>query len=107
MRDIIKSASQKRRFEFEVKLKETMSIIIASMPAYNEEEHIAKVVLGGEKHVDKVVAVDDASEDMTAEIAEALGAMVVRHEENRGYGAAIRTSFETAKELDADIMVIS
>jgi hypothetical protein len=31
----------------------------------------------------------------------------VRHEENRGYGAAIRTSFETAKELDADIMVIS
>lgn len=50
--------------------------------------------------------VDDGSEDMTAEIAEALGAIVVRHEENSGYGAAIRTCFETAKELNADSMVI-
>nr|QNO51866.1 hypothetical protein DNKLAFBN_00006 [Methanosarcinales archaeon ANME-1 ERB6] len=31
--------------------------------------------------------------------------MVVRHKENRGYGAALRTCFETAKELDADVMV--
>jgi len=55
--------------------------------------------------MDKVVVVDDGSEDMTAEIAEALGAMVVRHKENKGYGAAIRTCFETAKEFDADIRV--
>ena len=33
------------------------------------------------------------------EIADALGAMVVRHKENKGYGAAIRTCFETAKEI--------
>ena len=50
--------------------------------------------------------VDDGSTDSTAEIAEALGAMVIRHTENRGYGAVIRTCFGTAKELDADIMVI-
>ena len=43
------------------------------------------------KHVDKVLVVDDGSTDSTAGIAEALGALVVRHEENRGYGAAIRT----------------
>ncbi len=54
--------------------------IIAAMPAHNEDEHIAKVVLGAKKHVDRVVVVDDGSDDMTAEIAEALGAMVVRHE---------------------------
>ena len=84
-----------------------MTMIIAAMPAHNEEGTIAKVVLGAKKqHVDKVVVVDDGSTDSTAEIAEALGAMVVRHEENRGYGAAIRTCFETVKELDADIMVI-
>jgi len=84
-----------------------MSMIIAAMPAYNEDEHIPKLVLGAKKqHVDKVVVVDDGSEDMTAELAEALGAMVVRHKANRGYGAAIRTCFETAKELNADIMVI-
>ena len=56
-----------------------MSVIIAAMPAHNEDEHIAKVVLGAKKHVDKVVVVDDGSTDSTAEIAEALGAMVVRH----------------------------
>jgi len=59
----------------------TMSMIIAAMPAYNEDEHIPKLVLSAKKqHVDKVVVVDDGSEDMTAELAEALGAMVVRHE---------------------------
>ena len=79
---------------------------LVAMPAHNEDERIAKVVLGAKKHVDKVVVVDDGSTDSTAEIAEALGALVVRHKENRGYGAAIRTCFETAKELNADIMVI-
>ncbi|MCK4734133.1 MAG: glycosyltransferase, partial [Methanophagales archaeon] len=69
----------------------TTSMVIAAMPAYNEDEHIPKLVLGAKKHVDKVVVVDDGSEDMTAEIAEALGAMVVRHKANNGYGAAIRT----------------
>jgi len=83
-----------------------MSMIIAAMPAHNEDERIAKVVLGAKKHVDKVVVVDDGSTDTTAEIAEALGALVVRHEENRGYGAALGTCFETARELDADMMVI-
>jgi glycosyltransferase involved in cell wall biosynthesis len=82
-------------------------MIIAAMPAHNEEGTIAKVVLKAKKqHVDKVVVVDDGSTDSTAEIAEALGALVVRHEENRGYGAAIRTCFESAKELDADVMVV-
>jgi len=36
--------------------------------------------LGAKKHVDKVVVVDDGSTDATVEIAEALGALVVRHE---------------------------
>ena len=67
---------------------------------------LAKVVLGAKKHVDKVVMVDDGSTDATLEIAEALGALVVRHDENRGYSATLRTCFETARELDADIMVI-
>ena len=46
---------------------------LAAMPAHNEDEHIAKVVLGAKKHADKVVVVDDGSEDMTAEIADAVG----------------------------------
>jgi len=76
------------------------------MPAYNEERSIAKMVLGAKKHVDTVVVIDDGSSDATAEIAEALGAHVVRHPKNLGYGGAIRSCFETARELNAKKMVI-
>ena len=80
--------------------------IVAAIPAYNEEKTIAKIILGARKKVDEVIVVDDGSIDSTAEIAEALGAKVVKHRENLGYGAAIRTCFETAKKLNVDAMVI-
>lgn len=83
-----------------------MSLTIAAMPAFNEERSIAKMVLSCKKYVDRVVVVDDGSSDATAEIAEALGAYVVRHEKNGGYGAALRSCFETARTLGADRMVI-
>jgi len=83
-----------------------MSFTIAAMPAYNEERSIAKMVLGCKKYVDQVVVVDDGSSDATASIAEALGAYVVRHEKNSGYGAALRSCFETARNLGAEKMVI-
>ena len=79
---------------------------IAAMPAYNEERSIAKMVLACKKYVDVVVVVDDGSIDATGEIAEALGAYVVRHPENRGYGAALRSCFDTARKLNVDQMVI-
>jgi glycosyltransferase involved in cell wall biosynthesis len=79
--------------------------IIACIPAYNEEKTIAKVVLKAKKYVDKVIVCDDGSTDMTAEIAEALGAEVIKHERNMGYGAAIISLFKRAREVRADIMV--
>lgn len=83
-----------------------MTLTIAAMPAYNEERSIAKMVLGCQKYVDKVVVVDDGSADATAEISKALGAFVVRHKRNEGYGAALRSCFKAARELGADRMVI-
>lgn len=83
-----------------------MALTIAAMPAYNESKSIANVILGCRKYVDKVVVVDDGSLDNTAELAESLGAYVVRHETNRGYGAALNNCFETARKLDAHAMVI-
>jgi len=76
------------------------------MPAYNEERNIARMVQGAKKHVDMVVVVDDGSSDATAEAAQAAGAYVVRHRQNGGYGAALQTIFETARDLGADRMVI-
>jgi glycosyltransferase involved in cell wall biosynthesis len=83
-----------------------MTLTIAAMPAHNEANTIANVILGCQKYVDKIVVVDDGSYDNTAELAESLGAYVVRHETNKGYGAALKNCFETARKLNANAMVI-
>ena len=80
-------------------------LIVAGIPAYNEEKTIARVVLGAQKHAHVVVVCDDGSTDLTGEIAERLGAVVVRHERNAGYGAAIQSLFKRARELKADVLV--
>ena len=79
---------------------------LVAMPAYNEEAAIAKTVLGARQHADAVLVVDDGSKDETARIAGALGAIVVRHEANRGYGGALQTIFDTARGMGAEELVI-
>lgn len=79
---------------------------LVAMPAYNEEAYIAKTVLGARQHADAVLVVDDGSQDDTVPIAEALGAIVVRHTANKGYGGALRTIFTTARDLGAEELVI-
>lgn len=83
-----------------------MSGITAILPAFNENISIGSVILRTRPLVDRMIVVDDGSSDATAEIASALGAYVIRHKKNSGYGAALRTCFETARALDADKMVI-
>ncbi len=80
-------------------------MIVAGIPAYNEEKNIARVILLAQRHVDAVVVCDDGSQDLTAEIAQKLGATVLRHEKNVGYGAAIQALFEKARALNADLLV--
>ncbi len=80
-------------------------LVVAGIPAFNEEKSIAGVVLSAQKHADVVVVCDDGSSDMTREIAERLGAVVVRHEQNLGYGAALQSLFKKARELRADVLV--
>jgi len=74
--------------------------VVAIIPAYNEARTIGSVVLQTCRHADTVIVVDDGSSDATAEIAAAAGALVVRHEVNRGKGAALNTGFCKARELD-------
>jgi glycosyltransferase involved in cell wall biosynthesis len=81
-------------------------VIIAAIPAWNEEKTIAKVVVHAMKNVDKVVVIDDGSTDDTATIAQHLGAHVLRHDGNLGYGAAIRSCFSIARDLNSDALVI-
>jgi len=79
---------------------------LVAMPAYNEEAYIAKTVLGAKRHADAVLVVDDGSTDDTVPIAEALGAIVVRHATNRGYGGALQTIFSTARGMGVEELVI-
>lgn len=79
--------------------------MVAAIPAYNEEKNIGRVVLLAQRGVDKVIVCDDGSNDMTADIAEKLGADVVRHERNMGYGVAMQSLFKRAREMDADVLV--
>jgi glycosyltransferase involved in cell wall biosynthesis len=81
------------------------SWVIAIIPAYNEARFIGSVVLRARQYADQVIVVDDGSTDATAELAETVGALVVRHSENRGKGQALNTGLKRACDLGADIVV--
>ena len=78
---------------------------IACIPAYNEESHIESLVNSAKNHVDSVVVCDDGSTDNTANIAKNAGAVVISHKINKGYGAAIISLFNYARENNVDIMI--
>ena len=80
-------------------------LVVVGVPAFNEEKTIAKVVLLAREYADMVVVCDDGSSDMTADIAACLGADVVRHSKNLGYGASIQSLFRRARELGASVLV--
>lgn len=65
--------------------------VCALIPAFGEAATIAEVVTGVRPHVQAVIVVDDGSTDDTGARAEAAGAEVLRHPQNRGKGNAVRT----------------
>ncbi|MCY1022014.1 glycosyltransferase family 2 protein [Pyxidicoccus sp. MSG2] len=85
-------------------------------PAYNEAESLKRLpgealpVFESLGRPYEVVIVDDGSKDDTAAVAESLGGKVrlVKHERNKGLGAALRTGFEAARgefviTMDSDL----
>ncbi|MBW2200223.1 MAG: glycosyltransferase family 2 protein [Deltaproteobacteria bacterium] len=74
-------------------LSEHICVII---PAYNVEDSIESVVRGASRYVRKVFVADDGSTDATAEKAASAGADILRIEENRGKGHALKMLFERA-----------
>ncbi len=79
--------------------------VIIGIPAYNEEKNIAGIITKLKKYADSIIVCDDGSSDLTREISEGLGAIVISHSKNRGYGAAINSLFLKAKELQSDVFV--
>ena len=64
-------------------------------PCLNEEQGVEKVLRGMPEFVDEVIVVDNASTDRTSDVANSLGAKVIR-EEQRGYGRAYKRGFAAA-----------
>jgi glycosyltransferase involved in cell wall biosynthesis len=79
--------------------------VIACIPALNEEDSIAKVVLQTKPYTDRIIVCDDGSTDVTAAIAEGLGATVIKHPMNFGYGASLASLFKYCRDAGADIMI--
>ena len=79
--------------------------ITVGIPAFNEEKNIASIIQKLSKVADIVIVCNDGSTDNTAKIAEKMGAIVITHQQNLGYGEAIRSLFLKARELDSDMLV--
>ena len=79
--------------------------ITIGIPAYNEEKNIASIIIKLKKIAQKIIVCDDGSTDLTGEIAQKLGAIVISHPKNLGYGSGIRSIFQKAKEIESDILV--
>ena len=82
-------------------MNKKLSVIL---PVFNEEKSIKKVIEDIKKVLNKhnlnyeIICVDDGSTDKSAEIIEKIdGVKLIKHNENKGYGAALKTGIKNAK----------
>src|SRR5262245_51881614 len=79
------------------------------VPAYNEERLLARTLASIPGFVDAIFVVDDASADATAEVAALCGGArttLIRHEANRGVGAAIVSGYRAARDAGCDVLAV-
>ncbi|TYT62967.1 glycosyltransferase family 2 protein [Natrialba swarupiae] len=95
--------------------------------AYDEEAFVGRVIETVPDFVDRVYAVDDASPDGSWAVIQRVAAQInetveperavtdggdarrvvpIRHEENRGYGAAVKTGYERAAADGMDVVAV-
>ena len=79
--------------------------ITIGIPAYNEEKNISEIIKKLQKITNKIIVCDDGSSDSTAKIAKEMGVLVIQHETNLGYGAAIRSIFLKAREEKSKFLI--
>ncbi len=81
--------------------------VVIVMPGYNVERTLERTCRAVDRRVvDEVILVDDCSHDRTVAIAKRLGLTCIRHELNKGYGAAQKTGYQAALNCGADVVVM-
>jgi glycosyltransferase involved in cell wall biosynthesis len=88
--------------------------LLTALPLYNEVKHVIDVLAEVRRYSPEILVVDDGSTDGSSELlAKEMadgrltggGIHVVRHERNRGYGAALKSAFEFALHNKYDVLV--
>ena len=79
--------------------------LLIVIPALNAERSVGAVVRESKLVNDDVLVIDDGSSDRTGEIARDAGALVIRHDVNKGKGAALKTGFAYALENGFEVVV--
>jgi glycosyltransferase involved in cell wall biosynthesis len=81
--------------------------VIVVMPAYNAAKTLERTYRDIPSGVvDKIILVDDVSQDETVEIARQLGIETIVHHQNKGYGGNQKTCYMQALEDGADLVVM-
>lgn len=78
--------------------------VLIAIPAFNEEQTIARVVLGAKPFGD-VLVVNDGSSDATESVSRVAGATVISSEANQGYECSLRLAYDHALREAYNIMV--
>lgn len=79
---------------------------LTALPVFNEAGHVMPVLDAVVRQAADVLVVDDGSTDGTAELLDARGdVFCIRHPQNQGYGAALKTAFDYAVSTRYDILV--
>ena len=79
------------------------------VPAFNEEKNIGNTLSRFPKNISdkmEIIVVDDGSRDKTTQIASKYATTILKHERNRGNGAAIQTGLDYCRNVGMDIVII-
>jgi glycosyltransferase involved in cell wall biosynthesis len=84
-----------------------LKTFLVLIPAYNASLTISELIEKISEFVEKndIVVIDDGSKDQTFAIAQRAGAVVLKHEINRGKGEALKTGFKYALEKNYDALL--
>jgi glycosyltransferase involved in cell wall biosynthesis len=83
----------------------TIAVVV---PAHNEAQHVCTVAQTMPEFVDRIIVVDDCSQDGTGEVALNCGdprLVVHRTPTNQGVGGAVVLGYRVAAELGSDVVV--
>jgi glycosyltransferase involved in cell wall biosynthesis len=76
--------------------------IVALIPVYNEEGRIKDVIAKVDKHVDKILVLNDCSSDNSEEVARKTGVEVLTKSKNLGY---LRNLLNGIEKTEADVFI--